>query len=156
MYAWGRGIFGEEQTTPTLVDTLKGSKIKAVQCGVYHALALTEEGKLLSWGTQNGDCQLGRAAANAGAAIVPAEVEGLSGVTCISAERTHSLAVASDGVYGWGLGRCGVLGNGSAETAVKPTKVMGTAGGAKSVSTGWTHSVFLSGMPYQTHGHALA
>ena len=45
------GIGHRENTcTPTLIRTLVGEKIQAVDGGEHHTIALTEEGKVYCWG----------------------------------------------------------------------------------------------------------
>ncbi len=76
--------------------------------GTKHALALRDNGDVLSWG-DNVMCQLGRPAGNS--AATPALV--MRNGKEIAAASEHSLVLTTDGkVYGWGMNAEGVLGVG--------------------------------------------
>ena len=59
VYAWGSNRYGQigngesgdyrHEVVPTKV--LDGMRIVSVDVGVYHALALTDEGQVYSWGS---------------------------------------------------------------------------------------------------------
>lgn len=60
LYTWGRSKFGllgngysDNINSPTLVDTLKDLKFKAVACGNYHMAAITVDGELYCWGNSD-------------------------------------------------------------------------------------------------------
>jgi alpha-tubulin suppressor-like RCC1 family protein len=78
--------------------------------GSRHAVALRNNGEVLTWG-DNVMCQLGRGTrGNSGA--VPTVV--LRNGTAVAAAADHSLALTADGkVYGWGMNAEGVLGTGN-------------------------------------------
>ena len=46
----------EQGKTPIVVPDLQGQNIKSVEIGDYHYLALTNDGSLLSWGTESRSC----------------------------------------------------------------------------------------------------
>ena len=85
-------------STPKKVIT---SGVTSIAGGSSHVLALTEDGSVLSWGA-NTQGQLGDGTATTHS--TPAQVKGMdSGVVCISASNTISLAVKEDGsVWVWG------------------------------------------------------
>lgn len=116
VYGWGQnssGQLGSEafpggSPRPVEVDmsgVLAGKTVTAIAAGGLHSLALTSEGKVYSWGS-NDNGQLG--AGPIGSSRVPVAVQTggeLAGknVVAISAGMYHSLALTSDGgVYAWG------------------------------------------------------
>jgi alpha-tubulin suppressor-like RCC1 family protein len=66
VYSWGdntyrqigNGTFEKYQTIPLKIHGFKSQKVKAIACGGYHSLALTENNELFSWGN-NKSRQLG-------------------------------------------------------------------------------------------------
>lgn len=44
---------------PRRIDELCGKAIRDISCGIHHVVALTEEGKIFSWGSQNSFGELG-------------------------------------------------------------------------------------------------
>lgn len=104
-------------TSPTIIERLLprqvGSPIKQIAAGSWHALALTETGKVWAWGS-NRNWQCGRqltskSQADAPTFTVPLPVPQLEGVAQISAGRAHSVAlIAQSGeVYCWGASHHG-------------------------------------------------
>src|SRR5436190_17813387 len=68
--------------------------VKAVAPGGSHALAISGDGRLFTWG----DNSFGQAAAGAQSELAtPTEIPSLAGCKAIAAGEFHSLAVASDG-----------------------------------------------------------
>ena len=52
---WGQiGIGSDENvvSVPQQLNGFNGEKVKAISCGSYHSLALTESGHVFSWGSQ--------------------------------------------------------------------------------------------------------
>ncbi len=85
--AWGNNDYGQSNVPEWL------SGVTAVAAGVYHSLALRNDGTVVAWGC-------GWYADP----LICAVPEGLSDVTAISAGMYHSLALRSDGtVVGWGV-----------------------------------------------------
>lgn len=124
----GRGVLSPVKTglgTDWVKDPLGTdvnlSKIKAISAGMHHSLALTESGKVLSWGGEAMDApQLGAGAKQQNRRFLPAYVvnlndsEPLSGVLSISATKGNSYALTSSGeVLAWGFNTAGALGNGT-------------------------------------------
>ena len=93
-----------------------GEKLRTVAAGREHGLALTESGKVYSWGN-NTNGQLGRTTSgttNRTPGQIPAASFNNKKITGIAAGSYHSLAIDEDGkVYGWGLQNNGRVGNGS-------------------------------------------
>ncbi|OVA01062.1 Regulator of chromosome condensation [Macleaya cordata] len=103
-YQLGRGnkIGGWKlQPVPSIQDV----RISQIACGGYHSLALTDEGKVLSWG-HGGHGQLGHSSIKN--QKVPVLVEALAGenVVYISCGGSSSAAVTDKGkLYMWGNAR---------------------------------------------------
>ena len=118
VYAWGNNeagqlgtSFGDTLSTPTLVAGLQGKSIVAVAAGHRFSLALSEGGKVYSFGL-NDKLQLGYEP-TAKASATPTLIEALSGVFVkqIHAGYDSVTAIDVDGkVYLWGSGSNSVLG----------------------------------------------
>lgn len=103
---WGDNQKGQLNIPADLKD------VTAISGGLYHSLALKNDGTVVTWG-DNSSGQLN----------IPA---GLTGITAISAGEDHSLALKNDGtVVAWGF-------NGQGQTNVPAglTGVKGVAAGA--------------------------
>ena len=133
LFMWGNGGSGalgaadsstEDQSTPGLVE-LGGATVASVACGGKHSAAVTDDGKVYTWGS--GFCgQLGHG--NAESKAAPTLVEALASVSMkmVSCGETHNVALAADGgVYVWGLDVEGQLGLGASGHKALPTKVGG-------------------------------
>ncbi|XP_077559435.1 E3 ubiquitin-protein ligase HERC2 isoform X3 [Haemaphysalis longicornis] len=100
----------------------------AVHSGGRHALALTVDGKVFSWG-EGDDGKLGH-----GTRIScerPRLIEALKSkrVRDISCGSSHSAAITSSGeLYTWGLGEYGRLGHGDNLTQLRPKQVAALSG----------------------------
>lgn len=128
LYTWGRnnqGQLGHGDTTqrnrmaaianfpPT------GEKLRTIAAGREHGLALTESGKVYSWGN-NTNGQLGRTTTDT-TRKTPGQIAASSfnnkKVMGIAAGAFHSLAIDEDGkVYSWGLNSNGRLGRSGSNT----------------------------------------
>lgn len=91
-----------------------------ISCGDFHTGAVTEEGRLYTWG-KGADFRLGYESTKQ---LEPAPVEGaladveVASVVCSS---NFSAAVSRSGrVYTWGSGEKGQLGHGDEEDAEEP------------------------------------
>lgn len=116
VWAWGLNTAGQLGTGST-TDSVRPvpvpglNNVVAVSAGLYHSLALKDDGTVWAWGW-NGLGQLGTGRPGA-VSLLPAPVEGLTGITSISAGGLHSLAVSLDGkVWAWGSNGVGQLGTG--------------------------------------------
>jgi len=122
-------------------------KIVQVACGSNHSFALTQSGKVISWGLNNeGQLGLGDTESHES----PGVIESLSGlgVCQIAGGDSHSMALTDSGsVYTWGEGLYGKLGHGeiySPHSAKRqcstPKKVDGMEGrGTRQISCGGQH-----------------
>jgi len=114
---------------PTVVSGLSAEPIIEVSCGAAHTLALSEDGKVFSWGLGAGG-RLGLGDFHS--RIEPYEVDALSNkcVLQVAAATWHSAAVVlvppmtgSGWVYTWGSGYHGQLGHGRTQVQTVPTVV---------------------------------
>ncbi|XP_026277054.2 E3 ubiquitin-protein ligase HERC2 [Frankliniella occidentalis] len=100
----------------------------AVHSGGKHAMALTQDGKVFSWG-QGEDGELGhgtRATLDRPRLIEAFRSKRIRDIACGSA---HSAAITSGGeLYTWGLGQYGRLGHGDNATQLKPRAVKALLG----------------------------
>ncbi|CAN5392529.1 hypothetical protein BH11ACT8_BH11ACT8_21630 [soil metagenome] len=86
---WGGNTYGQTDV-PAGLD---GKTVTAVAAGLYHSLALTDDGVVTAWGW-DGD--------GTGLSDVPASLDG-NAVTAIAAGMYHSLALTQDNqLVGWG------------------------------------------------------
>ncbi|XP_063970630.1 E3 ubiquitin-protein ligase HERC2-like [Lytechinus pictus] len=132
LYATGYGASGrlgiggtDSVSTPTLLESIQHVHIKkvAVNSGGKHALALSVEGEVYSWG-EGEDGKLGHG--NRTQCDRPRVIESLRGkeVIDIACGGAHSACVTSSGeLYTWGKGRYGRLGHGDSEDQLRPKMV---------------------------------
>ncbi|GAB1604494.1 E3 ubiquitin-protein ligase HERC2-like [Argonauta hians] len=116
--------------TPTLVGALSQYVVKkvAVHSGGRHALALTVDGKVFSWG-EGDDGKLGHGNRSRCIRLRPVLALKSKRVRDIACGSSHSAAIISNGdLYTWGLGEYGRLGHGDTTTQLKPKQVMALAG----------------------------
>ncbi|KAG8176599.1 hypothetical protein JTE90_026848 [Oedothorax gibbosus] len=146
VYACGEGTNGRlglghsnNVSVPRQLNSLSHFVIRkvAVHSGGRHALALTIDGKVFSWG-EGDDGKLGHG--NKISYERPRLVLGLKSkrIRDIACGSAHSAAISSSGeLYTWGLGDYGRLGHGDLVTQTKPKMVMAFAGKrVKQVSCG--------------------
>jgi len=94
----GNGQFGYYANVP--VQVLNLSNAVAIAGGVFHSLALKQDGTVWAWG-YNADGELGNGTNNN--SNVPFQVLNLTGVVEIAGGDLHSLALKSDRtVWAWG------------------------------------------------------
>ncbi|XP_053656364.1 uncharacterized protein ca isoform X2 [Cherax quadricarinatus] len=130
IYGWGSNKYGQVGTggtgrhpRPTLLTSLEGKGIISVACGQFHSLAVSEDGKLYTWGW-GVHGQLGNN--NVEDCLVPTIVERLAKKHIVFADGgyAHSVAMASNGnVYAWGCGTYGQIGNGGIVKVTRPERV---------------------------------
>lgn len=147
VYSWGlgnRGQLGHGDRTSKLIPTrIEGlSDALAVAAGYDHSLVLLNDGTAYAFGS-NEFGQLGLGADEADR-LVPVAIEGLTGVSVITAAYWHSLAVRSAGeVVAWGRGSSYVLGLGDQASRTVPTAIP-DLGGVTDLSTGSGHTLALT------------
>ncbi len=154
LWAWGaaaNGVLGRGATaarfcTPRKIDLFPqgcGVRVRAVACGKAHSLALTDAG-LFAWGSSNfGQLGIGRLRRSEQR---PAAVRALMGepIVSIAAGQYHSAAVdATGGLWTWGWGVHGQLGNGDIEDAFEPVRIFRKRK-VTQVSAGYAHTLALA------------
>jgi alpha-tubulin suppressor-like RCC1 family protein len=129
--AWGnnqKGQVGINSSSSHFVDARLVSTLTDIQqiaVGYEHALALTSDGNIYSWG-DNSYGQLGTGASSPAYKKVPSMVTSITGVSSISAGQYHSLALMTDGtVRSWGYNQNGQLGDGTTTNRYFPIQVNG-------------------------------
>lgn len=144
IFCWGEtndGKLGTANTAPIafagdpVVDIADASGVAA---GTKHTCAIRSGGIVWCWGSSDtGQLGIGGGIAVSG---VPRPVQGLSGVTQISALTDTTCALRGDGtVWCWGRGDRGQLGNGTLRSSNIPVQVAGLSG-ATSIGVGSAHS----------------
>lgn len=172
IYAWGYNRNGElgigsadfdRHTTPQEVlasGSLSGRTVVAIAAGQTHSLALTNDGRLFTWG-ENRHGQLVIGTADYGAHPTPLEIPtngALSGetVVAIGAGLGFSQALTSEGrCYLWGYNGEAQLGNNSTADGWSPGPVA-TAAGSGSALAGRMVCTLSAASDDSTHVLALA
>jgi alpha-tubulin suppressor-like RCC1 family protein len=107
-----------------------------VEAGFYHSLALTSDGTVWAWGS-NEFGQLGDGTTRRHRR--PVQVADLHDVVAITAGEFDSLALKSDGtIWAWGYNSDGQLGDGTTTNRVKPVQVTGLMDVVE-IGAGWSH-----------------
>ncbi|CAG9327791.1 unnamed protein product [Blepharisma stoltei] len=136
VYTWGgtlhkklgqRGA-GKNINHPGLVSAFNDKDVIYVDCGDFHSMALTADGKVYSWGGggsffNRGQCGHG----NTNDVDNPQIIAGLQNkfITMISCGGYHTLAVTDNNeVYAWGSGLYGECGFGEFLNATSPKQVL--------------------------------
>ncbi|CAB3375688.1 Hypothetical predicted protein [Cloeon dipterum] len=137
LYACGEGANGRlglghnnNVSVPRQLMALAFYVVKkvAVHSGGKHAMALTLDGKVFSWG-EGDDGKLGHG--NRLSYDKPKMIEALRSkrIRDIACGSSHSAAITSNGeLYTWGSGEYGRLGHGDFETLLRPKQVKALAG----------------------------
>jgi regulator of chromosome condensation len=148
-FAWGLNQFGQcgvgqggedgaSVTTPTLFEGLKGHDITWIGGGEHHSLALTSDGKVLSWGRLDIN-QLGFPSSQLPSTAlpqpnprylpVPTVIPGIPPMVFVACGTHHNIAISNAGeAYSWGYGESWQVGHGpSAGDIDVPTKIENTA-----------------------------
>ncbi|XP_049689998.1 E3 ubiquitin-protein ligase HERC2 isoform X3 [Accipiter gentilis] len=121
----GLGISSGTVPIPRQITALSNYVVKkvAVHSGGRHAMALTVDGKVFSWG-EGDDGKLGhfsRMNCDKPRLIEALKTKRIRDIACGS---SHSAAITSSGeLYTWGLGEYGRLGHGDNTTQLKPKMV---------------------------------
>lgn len=135
LLGWGRNSHGElgngsftvSQTVPVQVSNVL-SNVTNVSAGWFHAVALTSDGKVWTWG-DNAAGEIGIGVTSTTGVSVPIQVPGLSNVIGISAGDGFTGILKADGtVWTWGGNKFGDLGDGTnVLQRSSPTQVVGLA-----------------------------
>jgi alpha-tubulin suppressor-like RCC1 family protein len=117
------------------------SGVRAVAAGDNFACALVGTG-VWCWGDNSGGALGNNSLGNN--SFVPVQVNGLSsGVTAIAAGAGHACAIVGTGVWCWGYGVSGQLGNNSTTSSPVPVAVNGLGAGATAIAAGAAHTCAL-------------
>lgn len=147
VWAWGDNENGQlgnddcdESEVPLQVPGL--DNMIAVAAGYYHTVTLKSDGTVWAWGN-NIDGQLGNGKYGDSKNYTPRQVKGLDKIIAITAAKTYTLALRSDGtVWGWGDNSDGQLGNDLYSEKSVPVRV-GTLDGVVAISAGTSHAMAL-------------
>jgi alpha-tubulin suppressor-like RCC1 family protein len=156
IWTWGAGFHGQlgrksfprgrkkSIPRPEVLEFPSGITLCQVSCGGYHTMALTDTGRIFSWG-HGTEGQLGYVLDGFGVQNAPREVDSWSVLKTaalhISCGQEHSAAVSKRGeVYCWGLGKNGQLGQGNKNSSAVPVRAR-NVDHAVSVSCGSGHTV---------------
>jgi alpha-tubulin suppressor-like RCC1 family protein len=131
---------------PSLVLILvsMSSSAQRIAAGGWHSVVVCNDSTVKAFG-ENATGQLGNGLNTD--SNIPVVVNGLSGVTAVSAGgdqlEAHSMALKSDGtVWAWGSNLYGGLGNGSLTNTTTPVQAIGLTN-MKAISAGGWHSAAL-------------
>eukprot|EP00941_MAST-03F_sp_MAST-3F-sp1_P001264 g1264.t1 len=157
--SWGLGSYGNlghgdtlDRKEPAVVESLRG-KCKHVACGSKHALAVTTDGVIFSWGHgNNGRLGLGDGSGELRdrGFLKPQELRAVTGAVKVAAGEAHSACIDDKGAcYTWGAGSYGRLGLGTENDENSPMLVE-ISSYITHVACGAFHTMFLTtdGMLY--------
>ncbi|KAG0199388.1 hypothetical protein BGX28_007341 [Mortierella sp. GBA30] len=138
----GEGVLLRKKPAPLTV--LSDKSIVNIAAGGMHNMALTQDGKLYSWGV-NDQRTLGRS----GDEYTPMPVEGLDGIKVVKVACSDSLTVAltDDGhVYTWGTFRSaeGILGHSKEKEVQDLPTIVPKIKGVVDIVTGTDHVLALT------------
>jgi alpha-tubulin suppressor-like RCC1 family protein len=133
LFSWGSGQIGvlghgdtQDQPSPKRVEALRGIRVSRVSVGIFHALALAEDGLVYAWGENLKRALLGNP--DVERELLPTPVEALRGVRMgsVAASRQNSYAVADTGeLWVWGVegDKMAFPGHGEHTTCPLPTPI---------------------------------
>ncbi len=132
LYVWGQDNYLQPVVSTTTTQDLTPVKVAfptgvtswvEAAAGLYHSLALGNNGAVYAWGLNNAG-QLGNGTTTNSETLVRVKLPGGVTATQIACGVDHSLALGSDGnVYAWGDNAYGELGNGTNTNSDVPMKV---------------------------------
>lgn len=117
--------YATEASEPTKITKIpEGTKFKAIAVGSEHAVAITEQGTLVSWGG-NDLGQLGHGTVKPADRPFPVKVpDPKEKFVAVACGWKHSCAVTEGGIiYCWGAGHAGQLGDGETLNISTPKKI---------------------------------
>ncbi|MFG2111457.1 Ig-like domain repeat protein [Streptomyces sp. NPDC048718] len=128
--AWGFNDSGQlgdgsitNRRTPVGVDLPAGTQLTAIAAGQSHSIALTSDGRVLTWGG-NFAGQLGDGTTTQHTTPVEALLPAGTHATAVDAGRAYSMALTSDGrVFAWGQNLFGQLADGTTTDRHTPVEM---------------------------------
>ncbi|XP_043466153.1 probable E3 ubiquitin-protein ligase HERC4 isoform X1 [Leptopilina heterotoma] len=154
LFCWGcntDGQLGLDSTSigegyPRILKALGTSVVVQIACGLKHALALTNNGELYSWGS-NKEGQLGLGP-NIKKELKPKLISSLVGIPIafIACGGYHCIVVSKSGaIFGWGRNNFGQLGLNDTQGRLLPSQLRTLRNSkVRYVSCGEEFSVFLT------------
>ncbi|KAM4709463.1 putative E3 ubiquitin-protein ligase HERC6 [Discoglossus pictus] len=119
VYSWGDGSEGQlgngqfmkQCVSPKRITELSKIKIIQIACGHFHSIALSEDGKVFSWGQNSaGQLGLGKQIPNQARPQLVTSLKGIP-LAQVTAGGSQSFALSMSGtVFGWGKNNAGQLG----------------------------------------------
>ena len=144
VWAWGSNHYGERGVgsdvphSPTPVQVPGASGTRVLRAGLWHAMALKDDGSIVAWGN-NSEGELGTG--HIASAPAPVPVASLGTVTATALSRTSGYALRGDGtVVAWGDNEWGQLGDGSTTSRSAPAPVRNLAG-IRELAGGYLHAI---------------
>lgn len=126
--SWGLNVYGQlgdgttkNRDAPVRVKLPSGTKVKAISVGCDDSFALTTTGKLYAWG-RNIEGQLGDGTHKNRKNPVAVKLPAGAKVTTVTAGCSHTFALTSNGLFGWGLNNAGQLGSGDMKSTDVPCR----------------------------------
>jgi len=131
LLAWGRNNHGElgdgtftQRPAPVPVNSVLAN-VEYVSAGWFHAIALTTDKKVWTWG-DNSAGEIGTGSTSTTGVNLPVQVPGLANVKTVSAGDGFTAALKADGtVWTWGGNAFGQLGDGTFNDRPSPAPVAG-------------------------------
>lgn len=148
IYSWGRGDDGQlghgensRQSLPNMIESLEGIIITGIACRGSHVLAISNVGKLYSWG-KGDEGQLGLG--NNKSYCIPKLVVSLRNIPIkmIACGRMHSVVVSHDEfVYTFGCNEDGATGHADTYNAILFPKKIESLCNVKNIACGSRHTL---------------
>ncbi|MEK0445813.1 MAG: hypothetical protein RLZZ399_1134 [Verrucomicrobiota bacterium] len=144
---------GSTSTPVSVLGALKGKNVVSIAAGAQHSVAVTDEGRVYTWGAlangRLGNGVVSGANQSAPTGLVFKELAVGKKIVGVSSgggiNGAHTLALDSDGkVHSWGRGNLGQLGLGRATDSAIPVLVGVNSWGSKKITmlaAGETHSL---------------
>ncbi|MEU7023833.1 Ig-like domain repeat protein [Streptomyces sp. NPDC046203] len=162
VFTWGSNNYGQlgigtvdfiRHTLPEEVHLPAGTRATAISYGGIHGLALTDDNRLLAWGS-NEYGQLGNGTTDSDPTPGYVDLPAGTDIAAIAAGGEHSMALTADGgVLVWGNGSFGNLGVGTSTNRLTPVPMHLPPGTrATAITASRYHSVVLTsdGSVYST------
>jgi alpha-tubulin suppressor-like RCC1 family protein len=155
LFSWGNGEFGHlghgdryDEPSPKRIEALRGIRVSSVSVERHHALALTEDRVVYTWGASDDGALL--CDPDMDMQLLPKRVEALQGVRVgsVAAGGDRSYAVSDIGeLWAWGCdgAGCNPLGHGEQQACFVPKPIESLHGvRVDAVSAGDGHTLALA------------